>query len=333
VFGWTTRFAALTAFMALLVISSAWEMHALRQEGDLRLQQDAGTLAKRAGLYLAAVSWEMDAPAARSAIFVEMEDLRLAGMLIYDREGLLEGMRRNGLWEPVPWDDLIPENSVEASASLMMEDVQVGEVVIYLSRRALDEELSAKARREVARVAALALLPCIASALLLRQLAVRRATPGSAMRNAFFTLSEPIQPAVTLPSFYKSHAGEQRDIPAPPLQLPQDWDNEDVRLAYLDACRAFIRDQHAGAALLYQLTACEDWGELRATARALHAAALTLNARPLAAAALSMQEAALARTASAARLVEHCISALTQVFNAIEQLQNENAESARGESA
>jgi hypothetical protein len=296
--GWTVRFAALTAFLALLVISSAWEMHALRHEGEIRLQQDAKTRAKRASLLFAGISWEMDAPAARSSIFAEMEDIRLAGMLIHDREGLLEGMRRNSLWEPVPWDDLVPENSVEASAPIMIEDVPVGEVVIYLSRRALDEELSARTRRELTRVAALALIPCIAMALHLRQLATRRMV---------------------------IRTGEKA-VSTTTLQLPPDWHNEDVRRNYLQTCRTFMHDRHDSAALLYRVAAREDWGELRETARALREAALTLNARPLAAAALAIQEAALDNTASAARRVESCIPALAQVFHALEQLLRDNAE-------
>jgi len=299
--GWTARFSALAAFLALLVISSAWEMRTLRHDGAIRLQQDASTLAKRASLHFAGISWEMDAPAARRSIFVEMEDIRLAGMLIYDREGLLEGMRRNRLWEPVPWDDLVPENSVEASASLMMEDVPVGKVVVYLSRRTLDEELSAKARRELVRVAALAVVPCIAMAQLLWQLAVRRTT-------------------------HRSSFEEHGDAPSAPLHVPPNWSNDDARLAYLDACRAFIRDQHGSTVLLYRLVAREDWGELRAIARALHEAALALNAHHLAEAALSMQEAALANTAAAARHVENCIPALAQVLRAAEQLLRDNAQ-------
>ena len=309
--GWTVRFAALTAFLAFLVISSVWEMHILRHDGEVRLQQDAKALAKRASLHCAGVSWAMDSPAARSAIFVEMEDIRLAGMLIYDREGLLEGMRRNRLWEPVPWDDLTPENSVEASAPIMIEDVPVGEVVIYLSRRTLDEELSTKARRELVRVSALALIPCIAIALLLRQLAARRTT--------------------TLLSGHESRDREQQLLPAPPLQLPPDWNSTVVRQNYLEACRVFIRDQHGNAALLYQLAAREDWGELREAARALCQAALAINARPLAAAALSMQEAALANTASAARRVEDCIPLLAQVASAIKRLLCDTTDSAHGE--
>jgi HPt (histidine-containing phosphotransfer) domain-containing protein len=116
----------------------------------------------------------------------------------------------------------------------------------------------------------------------------------------------------------------QKAVPMPPLRLPPDWDTEDVRRAYLEASRAFIRDQQNGAALLCQLTAHEDWGELRATARALREAALTLNAPSLAAAALSVQEAALANTASAAWHVEECIHALTQVLNTLEQLLRDN---------
>ena len=320
--GWTVRFAALIAFLILLVISSAWEMHALRHDGEIRLQQDAGSLAKRVALHLAGVSWHMDAPAARSFIFVEMENLSLAAMLIHDREGLLEGMRRNGLWEPVPWDDLTPENSVEASAPIIMEDVPVGEVIIYLSRRALDEALSAKARRELARVAALAALPCIALALLLWQLAALRATDGAAMRDACL-----------MPSPSHPFDRGRETVQTPPLLLPPDWDREEARRAYLEACRAFIRDQQTSAALLCQLTAGEDWGELRATARALREAALALNARHLAAAALAVQEAALSHTASAARHVEACIPALAQALTAAERLLRDNAASTQGEKA
>ena len=327
---WTARFAALTIFLALLVISSAWEMHTLHHDGDLRLQQEAGTLAKRASLYLTGICWDMDAPAARSSIFTEMEDLRLAGMLIYDREGLLEGMRRNGNWEPVPWDDLVPENSVEAAAPIIMEDVPVGQVVIYLSRRTLDEELSAKERRELARISALAVIPCIAMARLLWQLATRRTTPSAQTHETVFSLLKRI---LSTEKHDRSRAREHRSMSAPPLQLPVNWDNEDVRRTYLKACRAFIRDQHASAALLCQLTAREDWGELRAMALALHETALPLNALPLATAALSLQEAALAHTASAARCVENCLSALAQVLSAIEHLLRDTAEYPHGEDA
>jgi HPt (histidine-containing phosphotransfer) domain-containing protein len=332
--GWFVRSAALTAFLALLVISSAWEMHARRHDGELRLQQDAQSLAKRASLHLAGVSWEMDAPAARGFIFVEMEDLRLAAMLIYDRTGLLEGMRRNNLWEVVPWDDLMPENCVEAAAPVMMEDVQVGEVILYLSRRALDEELSAGARREFARVAALALIPCIALALLLWRLAAHRAACSAQTPPA-----SPAPPVSSLPQAAMSSGSkgspvdEKREAAPAPLHLPPDWNREEVRRAYFKECRAFLREQQAGAALLCRLAAREEWGELREAARALREAALALNAPPLAAAALSVQEAALADTASAARHVERCIPVLIRVFHELEGLLRDNDEAARGEKA
>ncbi|MDR2695034.1 MAG: hypothetical protein LBC79_01460, partial [Deltaproteobacteria bacterium] len=262
--GRTIRAAALAVLLAVLVISSAWEMHALRHEGEFRLRRDTVTLVKRAGLHFARICWERDAPAARGSIFVEMEDLRLAGMVIHDREGLLEGMRRNGLWESVPWDDLLPENSVEAAAPVMMEDVQVGEVIVYLSRRALDEEISARARREFARVAALAVIPCIALALLLREFAARRAEQQT--QTASPMPPQPLSPVQRQND--KRRAGGEA-VPTTPLRLPQDWNSEDARRAYLEACRAFLRDRHASAALLYRLAAREEWGELREAARSL----------------------------------------------------------------
>jgi HPt (histidine-containing phosphotransfer) domain-containing protein len=180
------------------------------------------------------------------------------------------------------------------------------------------------------RVAALAVIPCIALALLLWQLAAGRAAQGAETRNA-----APMPPELPLADEVrrgKSRGWEQETAPLP-LQLPTDWNNEDARQAYREMCRAFIRDQRGSAALLYQLTAREDWGELRATARALHEAALALNARSLAEAALSVQEAALASTPSAARRVEACISALAQVYKALELLLRDSAECARGANA
>jgi len=327
--GRTARFVALGVFLALLLITNAWEMQTLRRDGERRLQQDAASLAKRTSLLLAGITWAMDAPAARNAIFVEMEDLRLAGMLIHGREELLEGMRRNSLWEPVPWDDLMPENSVEASAPIIMEDVPVGEVVIYLSRRALNEEFAAKARREFVRLAVLALIPCIGMALLLWQRIAHRAAGGTESCNASF------MPSPLFASLYKDapYAEEKQTVPPTPLQLPPDWHSENVRRAYLESCDAFIRNQYNSAALLCLLTAREDWGELREAARALREAALAINAGPLAAAALSLQEAALANTASAARRVEHCIHALIRLFTTIEHVLRDNDAYTRGDNA
>jgi HPt (histidine-containing phosphotransfer) domain-containing protein len=198
-----------------------------------------------------------------------------------------------------------------------MEDVPVGEVVVYLSRRTLDEELAARARRELARVIALAVIPCIALALLVWQFATRRAGHGAQTPHASPSPRD------------TSRAAPQESTSTPPLQLPQDWDSEDARRAYLKACRTFLRDQHAAAPRLCRLAALENWAELREAAHALREAALALNALPLADAALSVQDAALANTASAARRVEHCLPALTGVLDMVEQVVRDNAEAAR----
>jgi len=207
----------------------------------------------------------------------------------------------------------------------MIEDVPVGEVVIYLSRRTLEEELAAKARRELTRVAVLALIPCIAMAQLLWQRALSLA-PGrsAAISSASAPLSEPLRAVGTQALVDKGHAAQGKERASPALHVPNPWDKEEQRKAYLDACRAFVRDHHGSAALLYQLVAREDWGELRATAKALHEAALALHAQPLAKAALSLQVAALANTSSAARHVETCIPLLAEVLRELKQLLCDN---------
>jgi HPt (histidine-containing phosphotransfer) domain-containing protein len=194
---------------------------------------------------------------------------------------------------------------VSASAPITIEEVQVGEVILHLSRRALEEELSAGARREIARVAVLAVIPCILLALFLWRLAALRAA-----RDA------------------QTQADGRRESDPSPLRLPTDWNIPDARRAYLEACRVFLRERRNEAALLCRLAAAEDWKGLHEAAGALREAALTVNARALAAAALSVQEAALADAASAARHVEHCIPPLFEVLDEAERLLRDNADPA-----
>ena len=362
--GRASSFAALLAFLALLLASSAWEMRTAHQEGELRLKQEARTLAKRASLYLAGVTWEMDGPAARSSIYVEMEDLRLAAMRINDREGLLEGMRRNKLWEPVPWDDLIPENCVEASAPILVEDLPVGEISVYLSRRQLDEELYAKAQRELLRIALLAAFPCLGLALLLWQLAVRSRTAlheappfdknlkiydtapelskdkgqGKAADSLTERLADkaPDKAASSLPERLANGLTELPPEPATPkpekntnsaiLALPPDWQTDDKRRRQLAAYRDFMQEHRSSAALLYRFVAREDWAELYTHAERLQKAASQLGARQLADRAQAVREAALGNTGAAARRVEDCIPALARVFSGIEALLREDGE-------
>jgi hypothetical protein len=279
---------AATAFLALLVLGGVLEMHALRRDGEARLKRDAQTLAARAALQLAGVVREMDAPGARASLFAEMEDARLAGMLIHDREGFLEGMRRNARWESVPWDDLIPENAEEAESPVMMEDTPIGRVTVYLSRRSNDEELSAACRRELLRVGVLSLFPCAVLAPFLRRPVPQRAggkTPPAAPRDA-----EGDHPDVR-----RAFAREMRAVSAP-LYLAaarEDWAE----------LRSLAADLHETALRL----APPENGDEATGGFAAHV-------RRLAEAALALREASLGDTKSAARRVEECSEALSLVL-------------------
>lgn len=294
---WPTRVAALCAFLALLAASGAWELRALRRAEDQRLEREARLASARISLYLANVIWEMDAPGARNALFIEMEDLRLAGVLLHDREGMLEGMRRNEFQEPTPWDDVIPQDSVEARAPVLMEEQPVGEVTVFLSRRGAQEEIAAAERRELLRLGALSLIPCLFLAHLLWQEAARRAAARRECDISPASMGNAAAPA----------------SPSEPTLFPPGADAQDAA-----ARRAFMRDQRNAAARLYRAVAREDWGELRAEACALHGAALAIRAPELARAALEVKEAALSNTGAAARRVEHCVPVLARVFAALE---------------
>jgi hypothetical protein len=285
----TQRIAALCAFLLLLVASNAWEMRALRREGELRLQRDAQSLAGRVALYLPATVWDMDAVNARAVVFNEMDDPRVDAVLIHDREGLLEGMRRNDRGEPVPWDDLMPENTVEAEAPVLMEDRPIGRVTVRLSRRTTEEELSAASQRALARTAALAFLPCVFLAASLRRLAL----PDGECR----TVPQP----------------EQRESPAK-REIPPD-----------DLCRAFLRKRQKDADALYRPAAREDRAELAALAGALREDALRLTAGEafvpeatrLAETALALLEAARLGAPVAGR-TEACAESLTRLLRALD---------------
>ncbi|MEG2171723.1 MAG: hypothetical protein RRY29_00525 [Desulfovibrionaceae bacterium] len=148
-------------FMALLMVLTAWQLHASRMDATLRLQADAHRMAARAARILAVPAWEINEVSARSIVMSEMEDSRVYGMVVYDHLGFLEGQRRNENWECMPWDDLVPENMVEGTHSLTLEEQVVGAVHVYLSPRLLDEDMSALWWREMARFGITATVLCI----------------------------------------------------------------------------------------------------------------------------------------------------------------------------
>ena len=139
------------AALLLFLLMGVWNVREDRQEAENRLGSDAGRMAAQLAALLSLPAWELDELAARTIVTAAMADESIYAIKVQTKQGMLEGQRRNYQWEPVPWDDEIPENSVQGMNPLKMEGRPVGSVEVYLSPRITNEDLAQKARREVAR--------------------------------------------------------------------------------------------------------------------------------------------------------------------------------------
>ena len=139
------------AALLLFLLMGVWNVREDRQEAENRLGSDAGRMAAQLAALLSLPAWELDELAARTIVMAAMADESIYAIKVQSNKGMLEGQRRNYQWEPVPWDDEIPENSVQGMNPLKMEGRPVGSVEVYLSPRITNEDLAQKARREVAR--------------------------------------------------------------------------------------------------------------------------------------------------------------------------------------
>lgn len=78
-------------------------------------------MAAQLAALLSLPAWELDELAARTIVMAAMADESIYAIKVQSNKGMLEGQRRNYRWEPVPWDDEIPENSVQGMNPLKME--------------------------------------------------------------------------------------------------------------------------------------------------------------------------------------------------------------------
>lgn len=139
------------AALLLFLLMGVWNVNEDRQEAENRLGSDAGRMAAQLAALLSLPAWELDELAARTIVMAAMADDSIYAIKVQSNKGMLEGQRRNYQWEPVPWDDEVPEHSVQGMNPLKMEGRPVGSVEVYLSPRITNEDLAQKARREVVR--------------------------------------------------------------------------------------------------------------------------------------------------------------------------------------
>lgn len=136
---------------------SWWNIASSRADAENRLISEAGrTAAQIAGLL--SLSPRLDQASAKAAITAAMEDEHIYAVKIETRRGLLEGERRNHLWEPVPWDDEIAENCVQGMNPLRIAGRPDGLVEVWLSPRLNSEEDGLLTAREYWRLGLVAIV-------------------------------------------------------------------------------------------------------------------------------------------------------------------------------
>lgn len=144
-----------------------WNIESSRQDAENRLISEAGrTAAQIAGL-LELPGARLDQNTARALVLAAMEDERIYAIQITLARNIVEGLRRNYMWEPVPWDDEIAENCVQGMNPVRIGGQVKGKVDVWLSPRASEEEAGLLAKRERLRFMLIAGLWTISYLLLL----------------------------------------------------------------------------------------------------------------------------------------------------------------------
>ena len=357
------------AALLLFLLMGVWNVNEDRQEAENRLGSDAGRMAAQLAALLSLPAWELDELTARTIVMAAMADESIYAIKVQSNKGMLEGQRRNYQWEPVPWDDEIPENSVQGMNPLKMEGRPVGSVEVYLSPRITDEDLAQKARREVARFSLSAVFCTLVLLLLLwhwgdltrvRVLLFMRTPFHPDVRKRLGSAAAPAAGDDQSPELAPTPVADPAPAPevAPPAEPQTESATADVSpdrqtegvaagaVINAELGRAFLlrkpeawritaslfgRTFAHAPGLLLRLYAAEDAENLCRLGQILEKAAPCVGAERLASAAHAMQWALNDADAAAAALaVEECELALRQVLEALEgQARNASKPSAQ----
>lgn len=157
----TRCWVALAVWGAGLMLAfslSLWNLSSSRKDAENRLISEAGRAAAQIAKLASLPDGRVDAAASRAIVAGAMEDENIYAIKIETRQGILEGLRRNYLWEPVEWDDEIAENCVQGMNPIKVDGHVEGMVEVWLSPRLTIEEDSMLGRREKWRFLCIALL-------------------------------------------------------------------------------------------------------------------------------------------------------------------------------
>lgn len=153
--------------IVIFIASGWWNVAGARKDADNRLISEAGRIAAQIAGLMALPGARGEHGAARAIVRAAMDDERIYAIQIHMKQGVMEGLRRNYLWEPVPWDDEIAENCVQGMNPVRIGGQMEGRVDVWLSPRLSGEEVSLLERRERLRLILCVFLWTCAFAMLL----------------------------------------------------------------------------------------------------------------------------------------------------------------------
>ncbi len=162
--------AGLILFLGL----GLWNIASSRQDAENHLISEAGRMAAQIAGMLSLPGSNHDSMSARAIVVAAMEDERIYAIRIQTRQGVMEGQRRNYMWEPVAWDDEIAENCVRGMNPVRIGGKPDGFVEIWLSPRSSKEDAGMLSVRERWRFFAFAMIWTIALGLVFWQWGVFR---------------------------------------------------------------------------------------------------------------------------------------------------------------
>ena len=318
------------AGIALLFVLGLWNLESSRRDAENRLSAEAGHMAAQLASLLALPAWDLDEMTARTIVTGAMEDERLYAIKVETRQGMIEGQRRNYLWEPVPWDDELSEDCVQGMNPLKVDGEPVGTVEVWLSPRLMAEEEAQLLARERWRFGLAAALWTLGLALLLwlwgdlaalRRLIGRIGSPAGADGDGAQAAPEPVVLGLAPRAPEEGEgceAAPKAEAPAVDRDLGRRFQRKNPDTWRVTA--GLFRQTFARApALMQRLYADGETAGLCHLGRMLEQAAPCLGAERLAGAAREMQAALNDPDCETRALpVEECARALEEVLAALE---------------
>lgn len=134
--------------LALAGALGVWNYQANSADADNRLIGDASRSSGELASLLTYDKIKPNKDKAHALIDGAFEDERVYAVKITADGKLLDGQRRNYLWEPIPWDDEIAEYSIQGINPVKIYGRPVGAVEVWLSTRFAKEEKAIFLERE-----------------------------------------------------------------------------------------------------------------------------------------------------------------------------------------